>query len=328
MPASTASDAAPMQGVMLDTGAYTQDDLDLTPLTGQLSDWEYFDTTPEAEVAGRLKQAAVAVTSKVRLSADTLALCPNLKLILVAATGCDNIDLTACKERGIAVSNARNYATEAVAQHSIGLMLALLTQLPAYQLDVRGGRWSAGPGFSLFDRKIRELADQRVGIVGRGAIGLRVASLLEAFGAQVQFAARPGGAIEAGRVPLADLLGDIDILSLHCPLTEHTHHLIGRDELEAMRPDALLINVARGAVVDCEALAQALQGGNIGGAGIDVLEREPPPPDHPLLQLDQPNCIVTPHNSWASLTTRRRLIDDIAANLRAWREGELRNRIV
>ena len=329
-PISSNLDAESLSGVLLDTSAYTQDDVDLSPLTAQLPAWRHFKTTPDDEAALRVGDAAVVVVSKVTLAADTLARCPNLRLILMAATGYDNIDLEACQAQGIAVANARNYATEAVAQHSIAMMLALLTQLPAYQADIRAGRWStkAGGGFSLFNRTIRELADMRVGIVGRGAIGRRVAALLEAFGASVQFAARPGGVAEAGRVPLAELLPSIDILSLHCPLNPHTRHLINRDALHKMRRDALIINVARGAVVDSAALAQALRAGDIGGAGIDVLEQEPPPPDHPLLQIDAPNCIITPHNSWASLTTRRRLIEDMAANLKAWREGKPRNRVV
>ncbi|MEA3292623.1 MAG: NAD(P)-dependent oxidoreductase, partial [Pseudomonadota bacterium] len=228
-------------------------------------------------------------------------------------------------EFGITVCNVRDYATPAVVQHTFALMLALTTRLFEYSADVREGAWQRSRTFCLLDYPIRELHGKTLGFVGYGVLGRGVAAVAEAFGMQVRLAQRPGGPSRAGRIPLAELLPAVDVLSLHCPLTPHTEGLIGAEELRRMKSDALLINTARGAIVNSPALADALREGEIGGAGIDVLDREPPPGDHPLLAPDIPNLIVSPHTAWASREARQRLADQMSENLVAWQRGAPRN---
>jgi glycerate dehydrogenase len=225
------------------------------------------------------------------------------------------------------VCNSRGYGTASVVQHALALILALSVRLPEYRATVAAGRWQASPVFCLLDHPIAELAGRVLGIVGFGTLGRGVASVASALGMDVRVAQRPGGEPQENRVPLASLLPMVDVLSLHCPLTEHTHGLIGAAELRAMKPTALLINTARGALVDEGALADALRTGEIAGAGVDVLSVEPPPPDHPLLAPDVPNLILTPHIAWAARESRQRLADDVAANIEAFIAGEPRNRV-
>jgi glycerate dehydrogenase len=270
----------------------------------------------------------VVVTNKVVLDRDHLRSTPSLKLVCVAATGTNNVDLEAARELGIAVANVSAYATPAVVQHVFALMLAHATRLAEYRKAVRDGAWARSDQFCLLDYPIRELASLTLGIVGYGELGRGVAKVAEAFGMRVLVAQRPGGPAEAGRLPLADLLPRVDVLSLHCPLTETTRNLIGGAELALMRRDALLINTARGGIVDEWALADALRRGVIGGAAVDVLTVEPPRDGNPLLDPALPNLIVTPHTAWASRESRQRLIDEVAANIHAFAGGTARNRVV
>ena len=261
------------------------------------------------------------ISNKVRLDAAAFAAAPQLRLVCVAATGTNNVDLDAAQRHGVTVCNVRGYATPAVVQHVYALILALTTRLPDYQRDVANGRWQASPYFCLLDHPIRELAGRTLGIVGYGELGSAVARVAAAFGMSVLIAQRAGSAAQAGRLALTELLPLVDILSLHCPLTPQTRGLIGAQELALMKPDALLINTARGGLVDEAALAAALRGGKLGGAGIDVLSEEPPRDNNPLLATDIPNLIVTPHIAWASREARQRVIDAIAANIRAFLAG-------
>jgi len=223
------------------------------------------------------------------------------------------------------VCNVRGYATPAVVQHVFALILALRTRLVDYRRAVADGRWQRSPHFCLLDYPIRELTGSKLGIVGYGELGKAVARVAEAFGMQVLISQRPGGPERPGRLPLHELLHQVDILSLHCPLTPQTQGLIGGEALKLMRPDALLINAARGGIVDEAALASALRAGRLGGAGIDVLTEEPPLRGSPLLETGVPNLIVTPHIAWASRESRQRLVDEVARNIQAFLAGRPRN---
>ncbi len=316
-----------MLGVFLDEASLGRGDLDYGPLEAVVAQWRFHDATAPAEVAGRIADAEVVITNKVALDASNLAGASRLRLICIAATGTDHVDLAAAARRGIAVCNVPGYATPSVVEHVFLLILALMRSLPAYQRTVAAGRWQASRQFCLLDHPIAELSGKVLGIVGFGTLGRAVARVGEAFGMRVLVAARPGAAVPPGRLPLEDLLPRVDVLSLHCPLADNTRGLIGARELARMKPGAILVNTARGGVVDEEALAAALRSGHLGGAGVDTLSREPPPPDHPLLAGEVPRLIVTPHIAWASREARQRLVIEMAENIRAFRAGRARNRV-
>ena len=316
-----------MQGVFLDSATMKPEALDLSGLRAALPQWRFHETTTPAQLHERIADATVVLTNKVVLDRAALEAASHLKLICVCATGTNNVDLDAARERGIPVCNVRDYAAPSVAQHTVALMLALATRWHDYHRDVASGVWSRSPVFTRMDYPVVELAGRNLGIVGRGSLGRRVAALGEALGMRVRFARslRPGAPPEPGRVPLSALLAQADVLSLHCPLTEQTRGLIDRQALAAMKRSAFLINTARGDLVDEPALAEALRRGDIAGAALDVLSQEPPPADHPLLAADIPNLLITPHNAWVSTECRQRLLNGVVENIRAWRGGTLRN---
>lgn len=315
------------KAVFLDTRTLDRGDLDRGGLMETPFDWQFHDHTAPAQCAERIQGARVVVSNKAVLDRDLIAGNPELRLICVAATGTNNVDLVAAAEHGVAVTNVTGYGTATVAQHTFCLILALTTRLLEYQTAVRRGDWQRSDLFCLMDYPIRELAGKTLGIVGYGTLGKGVAHIAEAFGMRVLLAQRPGGMPQPGRVPLPELLPQVDVLSLHCPLTPQTENLIGSAELALMRADALLINTARGGIVEETALADALRQGRLGGAGVDVLTREPPGDDHPLLQPDIPNLIVTPHNAWASREARQRLLNGVTANIRDYLAGGRANRV-
>ncbi|MBB3118180.1 D-2-hydroxyacid dehydrogenase [Pseudoduganella violacea] len=289
-------------------------------------DWQDYPATAPADAVARLQGAAIAVTNKVPLRADTLAQLPQLKMIAVAATGTDNVDLAAARERGIVVTNIRNYATAALPEHTFALILALRRNLLAYRADIEAGLWQRSERFCLFHHPIRDLHGSRLGLLGYGALGQGVARLGQAFGMEVVVHTR--SPIEDGSVRSVgwdELLETADVLSLHAPLTEQTRNIIGAAELARMKRDALLINTARGGLVDEMALAQALRGGVIAGAGFDVLSKEPPLPDNPLLNLRLPNFLLTPHAAWASGQAMQALADQLIANIEAYAAGHPAN---
>jgi glycerate dehydrogenase len=291
--------------------------------------WQEYPVTAPEQVVERLRQAEVALTNKVRLTGEMLTQLPRLKLVCATATGVDNIDTATARERGIAVANVRGYATETVPEHVFTMVLALRRNLFRYHGAARDGRWSAAPVFCLHDYPIADLAGSVLGIAGGGSLGGALARLASCFGMRVLLAERRGvKEVRAGRVLFEQVLREADVLSLHLPLTPDTRHLIGRAELAAMKPGAILINTARGALVDPVALVEALKSGRLGGAGIDVLENEPPPADHPLLKADLPNLLVTPHVAWASRQAQQKLADEVIANIAAFLRGESRNRVV
>lgn len=317
-----------MTGIFLDTATLQRGDLNFVQLTAALPAWKYHDATPAAQVAQRIAQAEVVVSNKAYVGAEALAAAEKLKLICVIATGTNNVDLVAAKAQGVAVCNVTGYAPPSVSQHVFALILALVTQLERYRVSVKDGAWQRASGFCMLDYPIWELAGKTIGIVGYGSLGQAVARVAEAFGMRVLIAARPGQLPGATRVPLHDLLPQADVVSLHCPLTQQTQGLIGAPELALMQPHALLINTARGGIVDETALAQALREHRLGGAGVDVLSVEPPVNGNVLLAADIPNLIVTPHIAWASREARQRLVDETVKNISAFLRGEARNRVV
>ncbi|MEX0899391.1 MAG: 2-hydroxyacid dehydrogenase [Gammaproteobacteria bacterium] len=316
------------RAVVLDLATITRGDLDLTALDAALPGWVGYPVTRGDELHARIADAAVVLTNKIKLDRAALEAARDLKLICLAATGTNNIDLDAAAERGIAVCNIRAYCTASVAQHVFALVLALTINIPGYRKLLDDGAWRDSPQFCLLDYPIRELAGKTFGVIGYGELGRAAARIAEAFGMVVVVADRPGAAPQEGRLPLDELLAIADVVSLHCPLTPATRGLIDAIALQRMKHDALLINTARGALIDEAALADALRAGIIGGAGIDVLSEEPPVNGNPLLDAGIPNLIVTPHIAWAAREARQRAIDEMAANARAFLAGEHRNRVI
>jgi len=288
--------------------------------------WVDHEISSRDEVVTRLKDASIAVTNKVPLRRAELDQLPGLKMIAVAATGTDIIDLAACQERGIVVSNIRNYATASLPEHTFALILALRRNLRAYAADVEAGKWQRSQQFCFLDYPIRDLAGSRLGIVGYGALGRSVAALGRAFGMEICVASRsPVDEPGVVNLPLPELLRTADVITLHLPLSAATRNMIGRAELASMKPTALLINTARGGLVDEAALAEALHAGTIAGAGFDVADGEPPADANPLLHVSQPNFILTPHVAWASQEAMQTLADQLVDNLEAFVAGKPRN---
>lgn len=274
--------------------------------------WEEYDRTPPERVAERIADSDVVITNKAPIRAEHIAQAKKLSMISVAATGYDIIDLPACKDADIVVSNVRGYAEHAVPEHTFALILALRRAIVAYRSDVINGEWQKAGQFCFFNHPIQDLNGARLGIIGAGVIGQRVAQIANAFGMETVFAARKDAArVDSAYMPFQEVIESSDIISCHAPLTPSTHHLISTREFAAMKKRPLLINTSRGGLVDEQALVDALNRGLIAGAGFDVLSQEPPAEDHPLLQVaHQPNVIVTPHVAWAS--------DDAMAEL--WRQ--------
>jgi glycerate dehydrogenase len=285
-------------------------------------DYKEYEKTREDQVVERLRGATIAIDNKVPLRASALAQLPDLKMIALAATGSDCIDKDYCRAQGIVISNIRGYAADTVPEHVIALIFALRRNLIAYDRDIRAGKWQTMDQFCYFDHPIRDIAGSTLGIVGFGALGKSVAKRAEALGMRVLAAGhRPFD----GAVDLETLLRNSDIVTLHCPLTPETRNMIGARELRLMKKDAILINTARGGLIDENALACALREGAIGGAGIDVLTEEPPRNGNPLLDASLPNLIVTPHIAWASQSAMRALADQLIDNIEAFAAGNPRN---
>ena len=293
-----------------------------------LVDARYYERTEPRDVAARLVDCEIAILNKTKVSGDAIRASTKLKLITLAATGTDNVDVAVARECGVAVANTRDYCSTSLSQHVFALILGLTQQIVGYNALVRAGAWQKSRTFALFDYPIRELTGRALGIVGWGALGQAVAHLGEAFGMRVLVAARlgtPRDRVPADRVHFDDLLGEADVLTLHCPLNAVTKHMIGAPQLKRMKRDALLINTARGGLIDSAALVAALRSGEIGGAGIDVLPSEPPPADQALLVPDIPNLIVTPHVAWAAREARQRALDQVTDNIADFlRGGKLR----
>ncbi|MES2151865.1 MAG: D-2-hydroxyacid dehydrogenase [Pseudomonadota bacterium] len=288
--------------------------------------WREHAASSVDQVVERLAGASIAITNKVPLRAVHLDQLPALKMVAVAATGTDNVDLAACRARGIVVANIRDYSLVSVPEHCFALILALRRNLIAYRAEVEAGAWQKSARFCLLDHPIADLAGSRLGIVGYGALGKKVAQLGRAFGMRVCVASRsPVDDPEVEQLALDALLANCDVVSLHLPLTDATRNMIGAPQLARMKRGALLINTARGGLVDEAALAQALTDGALGGAGFDVLSKEPPAAENPLLALRLPNFILTPHVAWASGGAMQTLADMLIDNIEAFAAGAPRN---
>jgi glycerate dehydrogenase len=319
--------AQPLKTVFLDYDTVANGDLDTANLRAAAGELILYDSS-ESKIAERLHDADAALLNKLELTRELLLGAPRLKLIALAATGTNNVDLVAARELGIAVCNIRAYCTASVVQQVWGLILSLTQHVEEFSRLSKDGSWARDEAGTVLRYPIRELQGRVFGVVGWGELGRGAARIAESFGMQVLIANRPGEAPQAGRMNLDQLLAVADIVSLHCPLTPATRGLIGARELKLMKPDALLINTARGALVDSAALAAALKAGNLGGAGIDVLAQEPPVNGDPLLDSSIPNLLVTPHIAWAAREARQRCLDEMAANIRDFRTGGRRGRVV
>lgn len=302
-------------------------DADLAALQQPGCELQLFPYSAPADIVDRLQHADIAIVNKCRLDAAVLAQLPRLKAIMVAATGMDNIDLTAAATQGIQVFNVKDYAGTAVPQHVFALLLALSNQLCQYQQAVQRGDWSRSQNFCLLDYPMFELAGKTMVIVGYGSLGQATAELAKAFGMRVLIAERPDVTeVRPGRIAFNNALALADVLSLHCPLTPATQHLLNRERLAQLKAGAVLINTARGGLIETEALIAALKSGQLLAAALDVLETEPPPAEHPLLQCRLPNLLITPHIGWASREARTRMVLKIAANIQTFVNSRVETR--
>lgn len=295
---------------------------DLSALQLPDSTLQLYASTMAAELPARLQQATVVISNKVMLDASVLAQAPQLRLICVAATGTNNVDLVAATARNIQVCNVRDYALDAVPQHAMALLLALNNQIVLQQQAVYRGDWSRSPVFCLHQQPIQSLAGKTFTVVGYGGLGQATAALARAFGMQICVAERPDAiTIRPGRVRFCDALAQADVLSLHCPAVAGAPPLLGAEQLSWLKPQALLINTARGALIDEPALLEALQQRRLAGAALDVLATEPPDPQHPFLQARLPNLLLSPHLAWATTESMQRLIGQLAENIQTFNAG-------
>lgn len=312
----------------LDKASLYPDDLDFSALEAVAS-WQWFDNVDPADIRHSLESAEILVSNKVVINSEVIEYSPCLKLICVAATGVNNVDLVAAEQSGIQVCNVRAYATSSVVQHVFSFILALNRKLFTYKESASNGDWSHSDYFCYFGEPISELEGKTLGIVGYGELGRAVAKVARCFGMKVVLAKKhntgEGADQGEGRVDLETLLSLSDVVTLHCPLTPDNHHLISSEAFSMMKPDAILINTARGGLVDEQALLQALEAKHIAGAGLDVLEDEPPSINNALLSCQSEKLIVTPHIAWASRQSRQRLVNEIAENIRAYQQGRPRN---
>lgn len=310
-----------MKAVYLDFQSLDKSDLDFSGLHAVFDELTMHEVTPPELLLERVQQAEAIITNKVLISAEVMQQCPKLKLILISATGTNNVDLAHAKQQGITVCNCQGYGTAAVAQHTLMLMLNLATSFRQYDRDVQQGEWNKAKQFCLLDYPIIELSGKTLGIVGYGELGKAVAHLAQAFGMKIMIASLPKRPAAAERVPFAELLPQVDFLSLHCPLTEDTRDLLDSAAFAQMKPGAFVINCARGGIVNEQALANALKSGQIAGAAADVLTVEPPKDGNVLLDSSLPNLIITPHSAWGSVDARQRIVQQMIENAEAFKAG-------
>jgi len=289
--------------------------------------WRDHGRTAVEDILVRAQDATILVVNKVPLQAPVLEQLPRLKLIAVAATGTDNIDLHACQSRGVLVSNVQAYAVHTVPEHTFALILALRRSLLAYRASVSAGEWQASKQFTLLSHPISDLHGSTLGIIGVGAIGQAVASLGRAFGMRVLFAAHKGSTgMGPLYTPFDDVLANSDVITLHCPLVAATRDLLSDAEFARMKRRPLIINTARGGLIDERALVRAIEGGQIAGAAVDAVTPEPPPHDHPFMRLtERSNFVITPHIGWASREARQEVADQVTASIESFVSGAPRN---
>lgn len=316
-----------MKAVFLDY-ATMGEGLDIRALRTSLPGIEIFDVTEAEQVAERIADAEIVLGNKVKLTADLLKTNPSLRYIGLTATGTDNVDLAVAKDNGIAVCNIRAYCTRSVAEHVFASLLDLTRNLSRYTEAVRAGEWQKSRDFCLLTYPVRELSAMTLGIIGFGDLGKGVASVAKAFGMNVIVAARPGAAsVPEGRTNFDDVVKTADVISLHCPLNAGTTNLFDEQQFKKMRSGAILVNTARGGLINSSALVAALENGEIAAAAIDVLPQEPPKNGDPLLDYKGSNLILTPHIAWASDEARQNAIDQLVDCVSAFIEGKSMNRV-
>ncbi len=311
-----------MKIVVLDGATMNPGDLQWDALQA-LGMSELYERTAMGEREGRSADAEVLITNKVVIDAALIGSLPGLRYIGVSATGVNVVDLEAANERGIVVTNVPGYSTPSVVQLTFGLILELTHRVGAHSSAVRDGGWASSPDFCFWDGSLTELSGLTLGLVGFGAIAQGVAAVALAFGMKVRVYSRSEKPLPEGDIEWVDrdrVFIEADVLSLHCPLTPETDAMVNAESLATMKPSAFVINTGRGALVDEQALADALSAGVIAGAGLDVLSSEPPDAGNPLLTA--PNCVITPHLAWATLAARGRLFDQVVANIAAWQGGD------
>jgi glycerate dehydrogenase len=323
-----------MRIVILDSFAADQGDPSYTwQGLRALGDLAVYPRTHEDDILARCRDARAVLTNKVDIRGELLEMLPEIRYVGVMATGTNMVDLEAARARGVAVTNVPGYATDAVAQLVFALILRLTHDVAGHDAAVKAGAWARSPDFCFFKQPLVELAGKTIAVVGTGAIGGAVARIAEAFGMHVLSAAVPGAPAPSGkaRVRLTDALAEADIVTLHCPLTPVTRGMVDDTFLRAMKPKAILINTGRGQLINETDLLAALEGGRLGGVGLDVLSSEPPPPNHPLLDARAAwasRLIVTPHIGWGTVEARRRLEQALTRNLQSFVAGQTLNRVV
>lgn len=311
-----------MKIVVLDRVPLDQGDIVWQGLEG-LGGIEYHDRSRPDEVAARLQGATVACSNKVILDKKLLDQCHDLKFIQIMATGTNIVDFDEVKRRGIKVANIPSYSTASVAQHTMALLFHMVRDVAAQAASVRAGDWNRSIDFCYFLKPFKDFETLHMAVVGQGEIGLAVAAMAEALGIKVSFAQIPGRPSSTGKRPLDELLPEVDVLSLHCPLSNLTEGFINEKRLKLMKSDAFLINTSRGPLINEDDLAKVLNAGHLGGAALDVLSQEPPPESNPLIQA--PRCHITPHSAWGSLAARQRLVGIMVENIKAFQNGEDKN---
>ena len=309
--------------LFLDKASLYPDDLDFSALD-EVASWQWFDNINPGEIKHGLDEAEILVTNKVLIDETVIKNSRRLRLICVAATGVNNVDLDAARQRGIEVCNVRAYATSSVVQHVFSLILALNRKLSSYVKSAANGDWSRSDYFCYFGEPISELEGKTIGIIGFGELG-QAAKVARCFGMDVLLAKRNRSDMRKGRTDIQTLLSQSDVVTLHCPLTENNRHMLGEEAFAMMRPGSILINTARGGLVDEKALLRALEDNQIGGAALDVLEEEPPSVNNVMTNYHSENLIITPHIAWASRESRQRLVNEIAENIRAFQQNKPRN---
>ncbi|MDY6458983.1 MULTISPECIES: 2-hydroxyacid dehydrogenase [Acinetobacter] len=311
-----------MKAVFLDYVSLDQNDLNFKDLENIFDEWEIYPSTSSEQLLERIQNVDVIISNKVVVNAEAIQQCPNLKLILISATGTNNIDLVQAKKQGVVVCNCQAYGTSAVAQHTLMLMLNLATSFKQYERAVQNGDWNKASQFCLLDYPIIELEGKTLGILGYGELGKAVAKLAEAFGMKILVGALPNRPVQENRIPFNELLSQVDFLTLHCPLSTDTQNLIDAKAFDAMKHSAFLINCARGGIVNEQDLADALIAGKIAGAATDVLMVEPPKDGNVLLNSEIPNLLITPHSAWGSVDARQRIVQQMVENVEAFKKGQ------
>jgi glycerate dehydrogenase len=319
-----------MKAVFLDFATVDANDLDPSPLTDVLPDLKFFDATPTELITERIKDAEFVFTNKIRLNEATLSNAKSLRFIGITATGTDNIDLSSANNYGIAVYNIRAYCTQSVVEYVFGVLLYFTHNIGRFMQTVKLGEWQNSNNSCMLKYPIRELSGMTLGLVGHGELGRGVEKIAKKFGMTILIARRPGTSTkhDDNRTDFREILRRADVISLHCPLTDGTRNLIGKEEFRLMKTDAILINTARGGLIDSTAMTAALRNGEIGAAAVDVLPKEPPTDGNPLLDYDGLNLIITPHVAWATIEARQNAINQLAVNVATFLKGGEKNRVL